>query len=657
MIPNGFEYSQQKSEHHWVLAGIAILFSVLIHVVFIYFFSDWSFTGITNFAQKTKEWMMPDKVPPMRVQTLSADPMRIMDKVPGERDTPSRGPIEVSDKVEELRRDSSPALTAPPPIPREALSPGVPELSEISVANVDTTPWMPRQEIKQIFDRTVQDEVATLPRREIPMIERVSKAPDITPSVDLAGRKFGKAAEPPKPLKAAEVFDTEIVKGTFAKPQVPPPTVPDAAGKSVTKEKFADKPGDKRAVADSPESKTTAAKETSSPAAKETTTPNVGTPAATPEVTEKNGSEVLVEKVRETREKIAEIEERVEYKSLDKLLAVGLETYRDPDEPGQLYFRIGLQPRSDQQIKVLPKDIIWVQDVSASMTEERLRFCRNALISAMGAMNPGDRFNVIGFRDNFESCFPRWTEFTPESQKQAVDFISSMHSYGQTDVFGSLRALLHYERDPMRPMIAFVITDGMPTTGLTGTAKIIGSFAELNSGLMSVNMYGTTSSANQYLLDMLTYCNRGRSVILDGNRWDIPESMKLFYSSVRNPVLTDIAVTFDNASQSEVYPRRTTHLYQDQQLEIIGVCPAATPELILQVRGLAAGEGYDSVFRLNIEQHGKPGSPLIKAHWARQKMFHLVGKYTIKAHQQTLAEMLKVNQQYGVEIPYKVDQQ
>ena len=638
MIPDGFNYRHQKTDHHWVLAGVAILFSVFLHVLFIYFCGDWSFTGLTHVAQNSQEWLMPDKVPPMRVETLGADPMRIRDKVPGERDTPSRGPIEVSDRVESLSRESSPALTAPPPIPREALSPGVPALKETSVEKVDTTPWMPRQEIKQIFDRTVQDDVATLPRREIPMIERIPDAPDITPSIDLVGRKFGKDVEPPKPLKAAEVFDTEIVKGTFVKPAIGVPSVPKNTGSAATQSKFADKPGEKRVSSDK-----------GKPGIKKDKPP-MALPLSLPPP--KTVEEKLTHKARE---KIKSIEKTVEYKSLDDLLAIGLETYRDPDEPGRLYFRIGIQPRTDKSVPVVAKDIIWVQDVSASMTEERLSFCRKALLSAMSTMNPQDRFNVIGFRDTFESCFPGWTQVTPATQKKAMNFISSMRCFGQTDVFGSLRSLMKFERDPMRPMIAFVVTDGKPTVGMTGSSKIIGAFSDLNSGLMSVYMYGTHKKANDYLLDMITYCNRGKSVILDGSRWEIPKSMSALNNAVRNPVLGDISVTFNNASNSEVYPRKTSNLYKDQQLELIGVCPEGTEDLILQVRGLAAGQGYDSIFRLNIKKHAKSGSPLLKAHWARQKMFYLVGEYATRSHQQTFAEMLKVNKKYGIEIPYKVD--
>jgi hypothetical protein len=42
---------------------------------------------------------------------MRTDPMRIAEKVKGERDTPSRGPIEVSDQVRTLSQIASPALT------------------------------------------------------------------------------------------------------------------------------------------------------------------------------------------------------------------------------------------------------------------------------------------------------------------------------------------------------------------------------------------------------------------------------------------------------------------------------------------------------------------------------------------------------------------
>jgi hypothetical protein len=636
-----------------MLACVAVLLSVIIHLILLYFFADWTISGYSRLADKGRNWYATDRVPPMRVETMLADPMRLTEKIAGERDTPSRGPIEVGERVEALSQSASPALTAPPPIPREALAPGVPALKSATVDQVDVTPWMPRQEIAQIFDRTVQDEVAALPRREIPMIERVPKAPDIVPSIDLAGRRFGKDPEPPPALKAAEVFDTVISKGTFKVPAAGAPATPSQVSKGATEARFGMQPGDKSGTPGGFGQPDGLGKPDASQLTKtQQELVQKQLDSANKQVAESALSEEE-RKAREAQAKIAAMQESIDYVPIDELLAVALETYRDPAEPGRVYFRIGIQPRADKSVPVIAKDIVWVQDVSASISEERLNFCRRALAAALDTLNAGDRFNVVSFRDSYANCFPGWAPATPENRQAAAKFVSVMRSFGQTDVFGSLRSLIKLPRDPKRPMVAFLVTDGKPTFGMTESAKIINEFSKLNNGMMSVYMYGTQSSANVYLLDMLTYCNRGAAKVLSGNRWDIPASMATEYEGIRNPVMGDVSVVFDTASKSEVYPKRTTNLYKDRPLELSGVCPEGTDELVFQIRGLAADKGYDSIFRLSLTRHAKLGTPAVKGKWTQQKMFHLVGAYSRDAQQQLFAEMLKVNKQYGVPIPYE----
>lgn len=646
MMPYGSGRYNRDSDRHMRVAAVAIFLSALVHTGLMYYFADWKLTEGSGSEERRRDWRS-DHVPPMRVETMHTDPMRLAEKVAGERDTPSRGPIEAYEQVEALSQSVSPALTVPPPVPRDAVVPGVPVLKESAVSRpVDTAPWMPRQEIAQIFDRVVQDEVAALPRREIPMIERVPKAADIVPSIDLAGRRFGKDPEPPKPVKAADVFDTEISKGTF---KAGPGETPSQVSRNATESRFGMQPGERNGKGGAfgsgyPDGTETAKvqKELAQKQALEAQKKLVETAATEEE-----------RKAREAQAQIAAMQDTIEYIPIDDMLAVGLETYRDPEEPSRIYFRIGIQPRADKHIPVVPKDIVWVQDVSASISEERLNFCRRGMAAALETMNPDDRFTVVSFRESFGACFPGWTAVTPENKRKAAEYIAAMHSFGQTDVFGSLQSLLKLPRDPKRPMVAFIVTDGKPTFGETESAKIIGSFSKLNSGLVSIYMFGTYSKANAYLLDMLTYCNRGAASVLTGNRWDIPGSMAAVYEGVRNPVMADITVVFDSASKSEVYPKNTANLYADRQLELEGVCPATCDEIVFQMRGLAAGKGYDSIFRLSLTRHAKLGSALIKTRWAQQKMFHLVGAYSRDPHQQTFAEMLKVNRQYGIKIPYE----
>jgi len=648
MIPYGFGQRRQTDDHHMMVASVAILLSAVVHVILMFFFADWNITGFSRADGKGHEWLSPERVPPMHVEMMRADPMRMAEKVAGERDQPSRGPIDTSENVSALSQNASPAITAPPPVPREALSPGVPAQKNVPVDRVDTTPWVPRQEIAQIFDRTVQNGVEALPRHEIPKIERVPQAPDIVPSIDMLGRRFGHDPEPPKPMKAADIFDTEVVKGS-AKTATPgvagaPSQVPRAS----TESRFAVQPGDKNGRGGAPGRAAADAKESAK--ANEDLLKKQAEAAKT--VPENSVSEAE-RKAHEAQAQIAALQDTIDYIPIDDMLSVGMEIYRDPEEPGRIYFRIGIQPRADKKIPVIAKDIVWVQDVSASISEERLQFCRRGLAAALATMNPDDRFSVISFRESLTSCFPGWVPVTADNTKKADAYIAAMRSFGQTDVFGSLQSLIKLPRDPKRPMIALIVTDGRPTFGMTESAKIIGAFSRLNNGLISIYMFGTQKSANAYLLDMLTYCNRGASTVLTGNRWDIPSSLATVYEGIRNPVMADITVVFDSASKSEVYPKNTTNLYRDRPLVLAGVCPEGTEELVFQLRGLAADKGYDSIFRLSLTRHAKLGSPLIKALWAQQKMFHLVGAYSRDPQQQIFAEMLKVNKLYGVKIPYE----
>ena len=704
MTPHGFGQHQRRSEHHMMLASVMVLLSVVIHVVCMYVLSDFALGGVSGLRTRMHDRFVGERVPPMRVETMRADPMRIAERIMGERDMPSRGPIEAGENVDALSQSSSPVLTVPPPIPREALAPGVPALREVVTEKIDITPWMPRQEIAQIFDRTVQDDVAALPRREIPLIERVSKAPDIVPSIDLAGQRFGRDPEPPKAFEAAEIFDTKIEKGTFKPPVAEVPEPASKVSTGATEARFAVQPGEKSnntgavagaatgaaagAVAGAVNGAATGAaaggdagtasgttQDTVAGAASGTTT---GTAPATEAERLRQAQQERLQKqmeeeaararaatantpaadeeerkAQDAQAQIAALQKVVDYVPIDDLLAVGLETFRDPDQSGRLYFRVGIQPRTDKRVPVVAKDIVFVQDVSASMTEERMVYCRRGLVAALGLMNPGDRFNVVAFRDSFATCFPEWATVTEENIKKATTFVSGMRAFGQTDLFGSMRLLMRLPRDPKRPMLAIAITDGKPTFGMTESAQIIGEFSKLNSGMVSIYMYGTQSKANVYLLDMLTYCNRGASTVLSGSKWEIPGGMQSMVESVRNPVMSDITVTFDSASKSEVYPKNSTNLYKDRQLELCGVCPDTTGELVFQIRGLAADKGYDSIFRLNMARHARESTVALKQRWARQKMIHLVGEYSRDARQEIMAEMLKLNAQYGLPIPYE----
>ncbi|MBR0506066.1 MAG: VWA domain-containing protein, partial [Kiritimatiellae bacterium] len=183
----------------------------------------------------------------------------------------------------------------------------------------------------------------------------------------------------------------------------------------------------------------------------------------------------------------------------------------DPAQPKLKYFRVRVASNPDNPLPIVSKDIVFMLDASGSIGNDRLNSCRKAVLEALDRLNTGDRFNVVAFRDKFSYAFAdtAWREVDVNSVEEARKWLSTLKAHGNTDVFRTLRSVLTLPRDPARPIVAFVATDGDATSGMTRSAEIISRFSELNGGLISIFMYGVKPEANAYLMDMLTRCNRG----------------------------------------------------------------------------------------------------------------------------------------------------
>jgi hypothetical protein len=600
-----------------MLGSIAVLFSAFFHLAILYYFADFNLSK-ASLAERTRRAFTQEYKPAMRVETLALDPL-VAKKVPGERDIPNRGAVEIKTLDSAVSQDPSGAVTAPPPVPREALNVESHPLKK----DVEENPFFARQAIYDIHDQRIKDELAAIPIREIPLIERIPKALDIVPQIDFSGKQGNKIPEPPS-LTRSDILDSALTRGPLVIPQM------DDLSMDMALSRFG-------------------------AATVKLTPPSLKDPIQPPILLDPPKNLPPDErKIIDTQNKIEKIRETVQYTPLDDTLSASLETYTDADS---LFFKISIQPRKDKPIPIIPKDVIWVLDVSASMTEERLGFCRRALVAALETLNPQDRFTVIAFRDSVFQAFPEgWQPVNPDTIKKAATFIDGLRCFGTTDVLASLRTLMALPRDPTRPMIAMIVSDGKPTTGVTESSGIIGAFSRLNKGMVSIYSFGTHRGANAYLLDMLTYCNRGDSTIIKGNRWDIPDGMSAVYLGFRNPVLSDASIIFDATSNSEVYPRRTENLYKDHPIEVFGKCAANEKEVIFQIRGLAGDKGYDSIFRLPLTA-ATAGTAELKQRWASQKMFMLASMYSRDAamRDQIISTMQQLSKNYDIQLLYTSD--
>ena len=655
-------------ERSFMLVVVLLVVSVAVHIGLMLSVSDYSFTPLAENVNTDRK--LTKDLPTMQMRKYEGDPLaEVMLDVP--RPAPAPDEERQADRVERLSGDvMGAAVPEMPESPATILPPAQPE---VPPPTVDMAEWQPRQDILTVPEPTVPDVRETLPRVVIPKVERVSHAADIVPAFDLI--ESAESAFAPSANSASIAPTLAPGKGTDgasaakvapAVPRAVPPRAPisggrlgeaslpgGVAGSALTVLSEAEEAQKRREAAEADAAKRQGKTVEQMRAEKlaEEAVKAAKPPPAPPAMARVDEAIVAQEKaaVRRLRdEKVAA------GRPFNQNVDVNLGFWIDPAQPKVKYFRVRVASNASNPLPIASKDIVFMLDASGSIGNDRLSSCRKAVLEALDRLNTGDRFNVVAFRDKFSYAFPdtAWREVDVDSVEQARQWLSKLKAHGNTDVFRTLRSVLTLPRDPARPIVAFVATDGDATSGMTRSAEIISRFSELNGGLVSIFMYGVKREANAYLMDMLTRCNRGGWSCHTGLRWLAAEGVPELSKKFEKPVLTDVAVIFTASSRAETYPKLVTNLCEGEPVEIYGVCPADQKELVFQMRGLNAVTAYASMFTLPFTA-AQPLDKEVRTAWATRRLYEMIAEYTRKPNKKLFADMHTFARTYGISIPYE----
>ncbi len=451
------------------------------------------------------------------------------------------------------------------------------------------SPWQPRQEIVSIEREVVRDEVAHRPRHRVTRIERVPAAPDFSAPFD---RTLPDAHGVPEGPEEAEALPRAHIG--------PPDLVPLAA-------------------------------------------PQPGAPV--------RGDDAAGEDVRDLTEETRE--DTAPYQPIEELLQARLYTFSPFFGREHVYFKIEVDRLGEDVLPVVPKDIVLIQDCSASMLEQVMVFCKKGLTGSLDFLGPDDRFNIVTLRHDVDWLFDGWAENTAQNMEKARAYVAGMKAEGGTDIYQAMHSLLDKERIEGRPFIALLVSDGHPTEGRTDSTDIIGEFTRANQGRIALYTLGVFQTANAYLLDLLSYSNRGESRVVTRGRWAIPEVMMEMVEGVSRPVLSDVRLLFSGDAGTQIYPELTTHLYQDQPLTLYGRAPADADRLVFQAVGQAAGVECDMIFSLSLSEDGERGRREIRESWAKQKIYSMLARYARTRDPQALKRLRATARAYRISVPYE----
>uniref|UniRef100_A0A7N6BW82 Inter-alpha-trypsin inhibitor heavy chain family member 6 n=1 Tax=Anabas testudineus TaxID=64144 RepID=A0A7N6BW82_ANATE len=239
---------------------------------------------------------------------------------------------------------------------------------------------------------------------------------------------------------------------------------------------------------------------------------------------------------------------------------------RDPMGDIQVYDGYFVHYFAPRGLPVVPKDVIFVIDVSGSMIGTKIKQTKQAMCTILGDLREGDHFNIITFSDKclhttFDtnilhcSCLVSGTNINA-ALLSAAQLINPPSS-GSSINLSSRRV----------PLIIF-LTDGEATIGVTAGDTILNN-AKKTLGAASLFGLAFGDDADFLLLKRLALDNRGvaRMVYEDA---DAALQLKGFYDEVASPLLSDIQLSYLDDQAFDITRSVFPNYFQGSELVVAG---------------------------------------------------------------------------------------
>ena len=293
------------------------------------------------------------------------------------------------------------------------------------------------------------------------------------------------------------------------------------------------------------------------------------------------------------------------------------------DAMNEGYFLLTIIPRLKEET-IIPKDVVFVLDISGSMYGEKIEQAKRALEQVLQMLRSGDRFAIVTFDGQVHNL----TGGLLDASERAVwiENVSRIQADGMTNIYDALQTSIDMfsKDDQGRFKVLLFLTDGAPTEGITDTGKIIND-ATLEARARNVHLFsfGVGTGVVAELLDRLVQENAGRvSYIVEGE--NIEGKVTDLYRTIETPALENVTISIEGSEVAKVLPTGPHSLFSGQALRLSGIY-FEEGDLKVIVEGTRGGERYRYEYLFKVSK--KPDSPFIAKIWAQKRIAHLANFY------------------------------
>ena len=165
------------------------------------------------------------------------------------------------------------------------------------------------------------------------------------------------------------------------------------------------------------------------------------------------------------------------------------------------------------------KKFMYVFDRSYSMTGERIRKAKEALISSLDSLEDFHQFNIVFYNDEYHSWQPgrRLINATPTEKLSAVRFVGGITAVGGTNHYPPLKEAIDH-----RPDVIFFLTDGDsqddPTLRLNEIERVNSAGRRVQINVIQFGSGGLTDAPSK-TLQQLAVQNNGDYKYVNVKDW------------------------------------------------------------------------------------------------------------------------------------------
>jgi Ca-activated chloride channel family protein len=193
----------------------------------------------------------------------------------------------------------------------------------------------------------------------------------------------------------------------------------------------------------------------------------------------------------------------------------------------------------------LPRDAVFVVDISGSMQGSKVEAAKLALSAALHGLSEGDRFRLVAFDDRVEEFRKDFANYDDASLRDGDRWIAALASRGGTEMLPAIRSALALETPSGRVRTVLFVTDGQAQNETELVAAVAG-----RRGNARFFTLGIDTAVNSSLLRRLARVGGG-TCELAGPQDDVEAVIARLETRFGSPVAEDVRVAGVEAARPE----------------------------------------------------------------------------------------------------------